>query len=468
MNRPFKRLLSGAGVLVAVGALALTATTSVFAFHQGFTQSTTTNPGPLNTGIAVAGPSGTNTITPGQSASTTATYSYTAPPSANAGFNAQFATTIGTMYQQWRHNTLTDRWFYLYAGNTNTQGTQAQQSAASVANPTFAYYYYTRERGASAFLPASLAAGVSGGEGSQGVIVSSSAAGATGIIYIDAAGNLPIATVRAMVANVPNCAPAFATTGTGAPAGTRCGATFVTNVRWGLAQEAWPAGSATLLEAVESVPLMATGNPNAGAPATAGTAGSVTYADPWGSNGGATSLVLSDSAPAQGATGVTNVGSVGSPATRFTSTSYAFQQTLTDTNNDILSGSLVFVFSSGSGANSGQWFRVGFVNGDNNDNAISTATPGCEYESWNETVRKSIGCSALSGNYVNSYTAFAAAGSTTGSTAGGATGEVINHTVSFSPTATGTAVVYGRADDFHGLSSGNVQVGAISIAVLPE
>jgi len=449
-------------VLVAVGVLAVSATTSVFAFHNGFTQSTTTNPGPLNTGVTVTTPGGSNAITPGQAASVASAYSYTA--SAPAGNSAAANnTTIGTMYQQWRHNTLTDRWFYLYAGNTNAQGTQAQQFSASMSSPTFAYYYYTRDFGQRAFLPASLAAGTSasGGTppGGPGVIVSSASAGVNGIIWLDSGATVPIATVRAMVANVPSC------TG-GATA--RCGASLVTNVRWGLAQEGFPAGTVSLLEAVESVPLSTTGTATIGVPVISGTGApaggaSGTYADPWGSNGGAATLTLTDSAPVQAASGVGNVGSVGSPGARFTSTAYGFQQTITDTNGDLLSGSLVFVYSSGSGANTGQWFRVGYVNGDDSNNTPTVgAGNSCEYESWNEAVRKSVGCTAISGNYVNSYSATA-----TGTTGSGA-GEVITHTVNFSPTATGTVVVYGRAEDFHGMTSGNVQVGAISISLLPE
>jgi len=472
MNRPLKRLLSGFGLLLAVMALAATATTSVFAFHTATTQSTATNGGPLN----VSGTVSPASITPGGSATYAAIYSFTAASpaagsflsgaSAPAGLALTGSTVssqnsnIGTMFQQWRHNTNTDRWFYLYARNTSATAAVAAGSggAASFAAASFQYFYYTKEAGETMFSS-------QGAGGALGAF-SSAQAGVTPIIWLNTARTLPICTVIGMNANVPSCAPATP--------GTRCLATFDAQVRWGLPQEAWPSGSVSLLQAVESRPQTAATGGTSLADPTAGQTGT-TFGDSFNNT---QTLALSDTAPVQSATGVTNLGTTASPGARSVGTTYTISQTISDTNADLLSGSLVFVFTSGS--QSGQWFQVGWSNGDNNDNTINVTTGSSFYQSSFETARTATYSASLGGStpltttYLSNFTASATCNTATapvnagltGSTASGAgcSSETISYVLSFSSSSAGSLTVYGNAGDFHGLNSGNVGVGALTVS----
>jgi hypothetical protein len=448
-----RRVLTGLALLAAIATLA---TTSVFAFAPGAVQSSTSNPGPLNTFGSVS----PATITPGLTASYTSNYSFTATASSAAGaapvgsaLASTQSTNISTMYQQWRHNTNPDRWFYLYAGNQSVQGFASAQSGnvagfngTSLANATFAYYYYTKARGQQTFASQQALGGFAS-EAAGGTV-------GTGVIWLDAGNTFPIARIMGMSANVPVCT-SQGFSGAGSP-GTRCSASLTGAVRWGLAEEAWPAGGVTLLQAVESAPLASSAVPTAGAPVAVGTAGATVFYDGWNAP---TTLALSSTAPAQAASGVTNLGTTAAPGARSVGTAYNLSQTVTDTDADLANGSLIFVFTSGT--QNGQWFQFGYANGDNSDNTINVASGSCFYQSSFEASRTSsinaltAQCNPITTSYLTSASA---------SASGTAASETISYTLTFSSGSVGGLTVYGRADDFHGMSSGNVQVGALTVS----
>jgi len=431
MSRTTRRVLASfVAVLVIAGAA-----TSAFAYTAGYTPSNpTTNPGPTNAGVAVSPTS----VTPGNMTSITANYTF--PISANSGFvslaagtNYQpGATTIGTMWQQVRYDQDSQLWAYLYAAN---QAITAGVTAAQSTVPYWNYYYYTKNQGQAQFATTQGGAGSATGGVGNGVFASLQN-GVTGIVYEGAGSTLPAFTIIQMVANSSTCATG-AQNG-GATLANRCPVSFSSQIRWGVAQNAFnpgTSGSASILEAVESVPISG-----------------VTYVDPWSN---AATLTLTNAKPT--VTSVSNVGTSTTPVARSAGTSYPILQTNADTNGDLQTGSLVFVITSGT--QSGQWFEIGWVNTDNKDNTITTTTGNAFYRSWNETVVFSPGTGAASSpmtaNYVSSFTA--AGGGT-------ATTETITYAVTFSTAARGSVSVYGTAGDYHGGGSGNVAVGSLTIS----
>jgi hypothetical protein len=415
-NRQWKRLIAGFAALCMIAAVTVIGAANALAYTPGTDQPNTFNGGsPANaaTGTATLG-----VLAPGSSSGVTTNYTYASYTAVPGGAAASAPTSIRIMWQQWRHDTQNE-WFYLYARNTNNA------TAASISgSPMWSFFYYNRARGSSTQIASTGTDGAASSAGASSAANGLSAA----TIYLDAGSTVPAFLVTSVAATTSVAAGC---------AGPVCPASLSATLQWGTAQEGFKTGIVTITQAVESFPLGPSG-------------AQFVYYDAWESPMGAAGslqLSLTDTAPTQSATGVTNAS-----GTRFTGTAYPMTQTIGDTNGDLQSGSLLFVQTAGTQV--GQWFTIGLMNGDDNGNTISPAGGTTFYQSWNESRVVVAGGSPLVTNYLSSATS-------TG--AGTATAETITYSLTFTAGARGTWNVFGRAEDYHGASSSNVMVGTVTV-----
>jgi hypothetical protein len=417
MHRTWKRLAFGLALLATVTAMAALATSSVFAFTIGTDQPSAANGNsPSNTTGSLSALS----LRPASSETFTANY-------LQASTSGAASSIIKTMWQQWRHDQQND-WFYVFA--------QKAAGATPLATSTWNVYYYVAGRGVT-----TIAAGV----------VDSAPTTTSATIYLDSGTGTtnPAFIVDSVTAAAPATCVALTTT---------CTASFSTTLRWGIAQQGFRAGSMTLLQAVESFSI---GTTTVGSPTI--------YYDAWEAPvaGGANVVALSDRAPTQSTTGVTNASgtrqaNLGVP--------YTMTQTVGDADGDLLSQSLIWVFPS-----TGQWFEAGIYNGRTTGGGSATTVTGATgnpttasgfYRDWRTAPTAiSLGSSTTIG-YFTQLT-IGSPVQTTATLNGGAIGvtsQSATYSFIYSATAVGSVNVYGTAGDWHGLWSGMVPVGSQTIS----
>jgi len=442
MNRPWKRLAFGLALLALMAAMTVMATSSALAFTIGTDQPSAAN---SNAPSNAPGSLSALTIRPASSETFTANYSY------NNNLAPAVATSsiIKTMYQQWRQDQQND-WFYVYA--------QKAAGSTTTATTGWNFYYYAPGRGA-----ATLAAGIGDATGvnSPGMAVST--------LYLDSGTGTtnPAFVVDTLMATAPTtCASAAAVvTTTAGP----CTATFTATLRWGLAQQGFRSGSMTLLQAVESFSI------------STPTVGSGTiYYDSWEPPvaGGANVVNLADRAPTQGTSPSDITNATGNRQANL-AVPYSMTQTVADADGDLNSQSIIWVFSSGP--NAGQWFQTGVYNSlaaqgtSATTVAGGTAGPGpasAFYTDWRTAPSAFAVGSATTIGYFTSLTVSAPTQTTVtlnnggvgGAGGVGVTAQSVTYSFIYSTTAIGPLNVYGRAGDWHGLSSGNVLLGTQTVS----
>jgi len=413
------------------------ATTSVFAFSTATDQPNTAYGG-LAGAPGVSSPSNqtsTSTIapqvvTPGNSTTFVASYTY-----ASATTGALNYYPVGTMWQQWLNDSTGD-WFYLYAVNT---------AATTTTAPTFNIRYYSKTRGVAT---------IAGGIASNTAVAATAMTIST--LYEDTGTAIPLFHVNSVQVNAPN-------NNCFAAANSSCSTSFSTTLVWGKADSAWKQTTVTLRQAVESMSMLVGSNATA-----------ARYYQGWqnaGSGGAGSQLSLSDAnTPAQASTGVTNAS--GSRSVNLGS-AYQMAQTVTDSDGDLAGGSIIYVSTSASTA--GQWFQFGYYNTPSNQgNDIPGTTGTFFYQSWNEAMTTASTTTAggttpaITTNYLTqasvTFTTQTNNG-TLGAVPGqGVTSQTVTYNLIYSSTARGSWTLFGRAEDEHGKTSGNVQVGTQTIS----
>jgi len=414
-------------LLLMVAALVLMATTSAFAFSTATDQqSNTTNGGPQNGSGFV----GTLTLNVASLETVISSYTFASSAGSISAANTGTGTTIRVMYQQWRHLQQND-WFYLYAVNSATLGSQA--------TPVFDYYYYTPMRGATRV----------GASVANNTAIASATTGAASIVFLTSTSNVPAFTIESLTANSQVCTSAV---------GANCSASLNAQLRWGIAQQGFRAEASTstmlLQQAVESFPIP-----------TSATSTHTVYYDAWepitGTGGDSSSTVrLNDTAPTQSASGVTNASGARNANT---ASAYRSIQTVADADADLSSGQLVWVFASGT--NAGQWFQAGVYFQRAGSGNRLPGTYSVFYQSWNEATVNTTASSQITTNYFNSLTVSASPTLVNrgGDQLGISTAD-ITYDYIYSTSARGSVNLIGRAEDWHGRSSGNVTVGTQTIS----
>lgn len=428
LKNSWRRAAAAIGSLAVIATLTVIATTSAFAFTIGTDQpSTSANGGPMNG----AGFLSSLSLNVGAAETAVSSYSFTSTGLGTAAASAP--SPIRVMYQQWRHDQQND-WFYLYAVNS---------AAGSASAPVFDYYYYTPARGATRINATTSVAGSATAVGSGQLQMNAS------YVYLTSGTAVPAFEIDSISAALPGC---FAAVGT---ANACSGNTLTSSLRWGVAAQGFRdeggSGTFTVQSAVESFPIV-----------TPQTSAQVVYYDAWEPiTGTTTSVALNDAAPAQSATGVTNAS--GSRNTN-TASAYESVQTVTDADSDLNSGSIVWVFSSGTSA--GQWFQAGFYIQRTTGGRSVSGTATEFYQSWNEAMVTAAADSQLTTNYFTSIRVSPAYTVGTDRGAGGlGTGSVAaTYRYIYATGARGSLTLIGRAEDWHGRSSGNVTVGSQTVS----
>jgi len=420
--------------------LALVATTSAFAWSAASDiQSTTTNQGPNNGTGSVS----VLTLNVASAVQVVASYtfaSYNASTAVGVAVPASSPTSVRVMYQQWRHDQQND-WFYLYAINSNAAG--------SLGQPVWDYYYYNPTRGATRYgasqpnnspvIHASYAAGTAPVGG---------AIASTAFVYLTTGTTQPAFAIDSSVVTLPACVQVT---------GTNCSISFTNDLRWGLAQQGFrDEGGSGTFKVQQSVESFGRPSPTTGA--------ILVYYDAWEDVAvGASTVNLGDTAPAQSATGVTNAAGNRSVNT---ASAYSSNQTVTDADGDLSGQWLIWVATAGT--QTGQWFSAGAINGRSTGGLAVSTTYTVAYASWNESAVYTTAGSQLTTNYLNSLTVSTSAQTSgergTTSPSGAAqtalTSQTLTYSYIYSTLARGTWSLYGRAEDWHGRSSGNVLVGS--------
>lgn len=437
MNQARKRLAAGLGLVGAIVLLVAFATTSAFAFTIGTDQPSTANGGsPSNT----TGSLSLLSMRPASTETFTANYTYVTSALATVQ-------NIDTMYQQWRHNEQ-NNWFYLYARNINDAET-GNTTFGTAAAPQFAYFYYVPGRGATQI--------ATGGANAAAV---ASQAMTVSTIYLDSGTgtNNPAFLLTTVQAGITTAGTGCAGVSTVTP----CTASFTTALQWGIAQQGFRAGTMTLLQAVESQAI-----------STATISQRTVYYDAWESpTGSANQVTLGNTAPAQAAAGVTNAtgtrqANLGVP--------YSMDQTVTDVDGNLLSQSLIWVFTSGT--NSGQWFEAGIVRlrdnqGEDVDAEVATdPSVYAYYQDWRTAMTTFAAGASTTVGYFTQLTILDPASGATGTAqtapvqddAQTVTSSTTRYSFIYGADARGGVTIFGRAGDWHGATSGNVQVGTQTI-----
>lgn len=425
--------------MVMIALLAVVATTSAFAWSASSdVQSTTTNQGPTNQTGSVS----VLTLNVASSVQVVSSYTFASyNASSPAGATAQLGsvpTSVRVMYQQWRHDQQND-WFYLYAINS--------AAAGSLAAPVWDYYYYNPTRGATRFgasqpnnspvIHASYQAGTTPVGG---------AVASTAFVYLTSGTTQPAFAIDSSVANSSRCFDAV---------GANCSISFTSELRWGLAQQGFrdEGGSGTfkVQQSVESF-----GRPS---PVTSSI---LVYYSAWVDVAtGASTISLGDNAPAQAASGVTNASGARNVNT---ASSYTSNQTVTDADGDISGQWLIWVATAG--LQQGQWFSAGAIQSRSTGGLSNATTYTVVYSSWNESAVYTTPGSQLTTNYLTnlavntvSQTSGTRGTNSVGSTLTDLTSQTLQYAYIYGTNARGTWQLYGRAEDWHGRSSGNVAVG---------
>jgi hypothetical protein len=440
--RSSRELAGGVALLLVIAALALMATSNAFAFSTATDQqSTAANGGPMNQPGVVS--LLTLNVTSAETVITSYTFPSTNTTTGNTaqGIGSSAATSIRTMYQQWRHPAQND-WFYLYAQNTSTSST----------TPIWDYYYYTPARGYTRINRVTSLSNGNATVASGGLQLNAS------FVYLTSGTGVPAFAVDSVTANTA------AGCGVNVPVGGTCsGATFSTTLHWGVAQQGFRdegnAGTILLQSAVESFPI-----------ATATTPSLVVYYDAWEpvtQSDANSTVTLGDNAATQAASGVTNASGARNVNT---ASSYQSIQTINDVDGDLSGGSLIWVFSSGTEA--GRWFQTGVyfqrtTGGDQIAFNSATGNPlhSVFYQSWNEAVTYTTSGAQITTNYFTTLNVSATGTSADrGNGQGGLVNSMITYNYIYSASARGSVTLWGRAEDWHGRSSGNVQVGTQTIS----
>jgi len=436
-----------------MAAMTVMATSSALAFTIGTDQPSAANGNsPSNSPGAVSALS----IRPASSETFTANYSYNNNLLPAVGSSAP----IRTMYQQWRHDQQND-WFYLYAQRPT--GT-----SATAAGATWNFYYYAPGRGAATIAVGTPdATAVAPGAPVAGTITALTSTVST--IYLDSGTgtNNPAFIVDSLTATNNTVGGACASAGAvSATTAGPCVAQFMATLRWGVAQQGFRSGSMTLLQAVETFSI-STPAVNSG----------TVYYDSWEAPvaGGANVVRLDDRAPTQG-TSASDITNASGNRQSNLAVPYSMTQTVADVDGDLLSQSIIWVFASGP--NAGQWFQTGVYDSRSNQGAAATSLAGgtagpgpatAFYADWRTAQSAFAVGSATTIGYFTSLTVTAPSQTTTTLSAGvtpagaaasvGVTAQSVTYSFIYSATAIGTLNVYGRAGDWHGLSSGNVLLG---------
>jgi len=412
-----KRAVGGLVLLAVIAALAMLATTSAFAYNTATDTRDTSN--------GVAAGTGTLSVSTLNVASTANVIASFAANNVSSQTGVVSNTNIRTMYQQWRHNQQND-WFYVYA----------QNGATSITSATWDFYYYVPGRG-YARLNNVASRPQTGNLTSQDLV--------TTYIFLTTGTNVPAFWVE----NIG--------VGGGMPFGptvTQANNTFRVELGWGLGMQGFRneggTGTVAVLEAAETFPYPAGG---------VGT--SRVFYDGWVPvNTGTPNLTLGNSAPTQAATGVTNAS--GSRNVN-TATSYQSVQTVGDVDGDLSNASVIWLFTSGT--QTGQWFQSGvYVNRAQSGYRIGT-TATAYYQSWNEAISYTQSGAQMTTNYFTTLTVSATPAPTDrGGGQQALTSLTVTYNYVYSNSAKGGVTLWGRAEDFHGRSSGNVQVGTQTIS----
>jgi hypothetical protein len=434
---PWARLAVGSVLLLAIAAAALGATSPALAFSIKSDLPNLANAGsPSNAAGSVSHPE----LLPESIETFTARYTFATYTAAGQGAvgpaDMTDATIIGTMWQQWRHEQQ-NNWFYLYARNT----------ASATAPATWSFYFYSRERGAHL-----LVKDVADGETMTADNGDFDPNSPTIFLPGENDEDVPMMSIESVTADVNPAGGASCNPGAAPPA-TQCSAQFSTQLRWGISQSGFKAGTLILTQAVETLPIRG------------GAIQSPTvYYDAWESPlpGGDARVRLRNNAPTQSTTGLTNAS--GSRRTNL-STPYTMTQTVADVDGDLNSAQLIWVQTSGPAV--GTWFTVGVVL-ESVDEGLEN--PGSDvssfYESWNEER-----VDPLTGEEFMRYlNAFSVTATPTNAAIGGVTGTrslAVTYRFIYSNAARGTWTVFGRAEDWHGGTSGNVPTGSQTISIGP-